>query len=293
MNALALVLIAASCFLAAGGGLGGGALLVPIYLVVAKLEAHQAIGLSNFTICAGALASFFVNVCRQHPTRPGSIIDWNMVLMLEPLTVLGAMVGGYVNKVQPPWLTTLVLGALLCIMSGVLGRKARQQMLVERHAREAQRNCTGTQASLRSPIWVHTITNASTANTTELAVVRVNSTSSLESDKEDDVFEDAPLLASAKSPPQSTVPKPATSRTSTVEEQLDLMLGLSAESTSTALPPAAEPAPNRLRCVQQQQHLHMEPPNCLAAGQPQRAQHGAPTWCLALLLLLVGGMLVL
>lgn len=146
MDGLTLALIAASCFLAAGGGLGGGALLVPIYLVVAKLEAHQAIGLSNLTICAGALASFFINVRRQHPTRPGFIINWNMVLMLEPLTVLGAMVGGYVNKVQPPWLTTLVLGVLLCIMAVVLGRKARQQMLVERHAREAQHThaATGT-----------------------------------------------------------------------------------------------------------------------------------------------------
>lgn len=142
---LTIVLVAASCFLAAGGGLGGGALLVPIYLVVAKLEAHQAIGLSNFTICCGALASFFINVWRKHPTRPGAtMINWGLVMMLEPLTVLGAMVGGYVNKVQPPWLTTILLGVLLCIMAGLLARKWWSQTLSERHARESRQRSTGT-----------------------------------------------------------------------------------------------------------------------------------------------------
>lgn len=144
MGALTTLLVAASCFLAAGGGLGGGALLVPIYLVVAKLEAHQAIGLSNFTICCGALASFLINVRRTHPSRPGrSIIDWSMVLMLEPLTVLGAMVGGYVNKVQPPWLTTILLGVLLCVMAAVLARKWWSQTIVERRTRQEQHNATG------------------------------------------------------------------------------------------------------------------------------------------------------
>ncbi len=100
MNPVVLLLVAVSCCMAAGGGMGGGALLVPIFLVVAQLEARTAIGLSNVTICCGALASFLINIQRRHPHKRAPLIDWSMVLMLEPLTVLGALVGGYVNKVR-------------------------------------------------------------------------------------------------------------------------------------------------------------------------------------------------
>ncbi len=92
--------------------------------------------------------------------------------MLEPLTVLGALVGGYVNKVrvgggavqgvlwyslggscfpksnfvsaavttnhtqvQPPWLTTLLLGVLLLALTGAVARKAHQQLRAERALR--------------------------------------------------------------------------------------------------------------------------------------------------------------
>lgn len=36
---------------------------------------------------------------------------------MEPSTILGALIGGYINKVLPAWLTTVLLGALLTFIT--------------------------------------------------------------------------------------------------------------------------------------------------------------------------------
>ena len=56
--------------------------------------------LSNVTILSGACASFLFNVgrCRAHSRRP--LIDWDLILIMEPTTIIGALLGSYLNKVR-------------------------------------------------------------------------------------------------------------------------------------------------------------------------------------------------
>jgi hypothetical protein len=42
---------------------------------------------------------------------------------MEPMTIVGALVGGILNKVLPLWTTTVLLCALLWAMSAKLWRK--------------------------------------------------------------------------------------------------------------------------------------------------------------------------
>jgi uncharacterized membrane protein YfcA len=52
-------------------------------------------------------------VQRQHPLREKPLIAYEVALMMEPMTMLGALVGTLLNKVCPGWLITLLLVLLL------------------------------------------------------------------------------------------------------------------------------------------------------------------------------------
>lgn len=68
--------------LAAGGGIGGGAIYMPLYMTVGGFAAAQAVALSNLTILGGALANIVLNVQRPHPHVPGRpLIDWTLILV--------------------------------------------------------------------------------------------------------------------------------------------------------------------------------------------------------------------
>ncbi len=69
-------------------------------LLVAGFPAKYAVALSNFTIVGGAVANLFFNINRRHSFKPKPLIDWDLILVMEPSTILGAVIGGYLNKVN-------------------------------------------------------------------------------------------------------------------------------------------------------------------------------------------------
>ena len=54
--------------------------------------------MSNFTILGGAIANTMWNAFRRHPERPGPLIDWDLILAMEPLTIFGAVFGSLLSK---------------------------------------------------------------------------------------------------------------------------------------------------------------------------------------------------
>lgn len=69
------------------------------YVIPAGFPAKYAVALSNFTIVGGAVANLFFNINRRHSFKPKPLIDWDLILVMEPSTILGAVIGGYLNKV--------------------------------------------------------------------------------------------------------------------------------------------------------------------------------------------------
>jgi hypothetical protein len=61
---------------------------------------------------------------RRHPTADRPLIDWDLIMVMEPMTILGAVLGGFLNKLLPVWQTTVLLTLLLAFMSYELWRKA-------------------------------------------------------------------------------------------------------------------------------------------------------------------------
>ncbi|KAF0686346.1 Aste57867_21848 [Aphanomyces stellatus] len=99
-------------------GLGGGGLLVPIYIVVGGLNPKFAIPLSKATIFGGALATFYGNFRHKHPhasRRP--VIDYALAAMMEPPTLIGTIFGVMANTVCPAWLILALLVSLIVFVT--------------------------------------------------------------------------------------------------------------------------------------------------------------------------------
>jgi len=116
-HVVGIALACVGLMLAAGGGIGGGGILVPIYILVMHFSPKHGIPLSNVTILGGAIANNYFNVWKRHPDpqvkRP--MIDYDLVLLMEPPTIAGAVLGSILNKILPSYIITtllvLVLGA--------------------------------------------------------------------------------------------------------------------------------------------------------------------------------------
>lgn len=99
--------------IAAGGGIGGGGILVPIYILVMGFTPKHAIPLSNITVFGGAIANVFLNTKKRHPLADRPLVDWDLILVMEPLTIAGALIGAFLNKVLPETFLVTMLVVLL------------------------------------------------------------------------------------------------------------------------------------------------------------------------------------
>mmetsp|Transcript_16709 Transcript_16709/g.25240 ORF Transcript_16709/g.25240 Transcript_16709/m.25240 type:complete len:562 (-) Transcript_16709:41-1726(-) len=99
--------------IAAGGGIGGGGILVPIYILVMGFSPKHAIPLSNITVFGGAVANTLLNASKRHPLADRPLVDWDLILVMEPLTIGGALLGAFLNKVLPDAFIVVMLVVLL------------------------------------------------------------------------------------------------------------------------------------------------------------------------------------
>uniref|UniRef100_A0A7S3K149 Uncharacterized protein n=1 Tax=Aureoumbra lagunensis TaxID=44058 RepID=A0A7S3K149_9STRA len=99
--------------IAAGGGIGGGGMLVPIYVLVLGFEPKFAIPLSNVTVLGGAITNVLMNAAKRHPLADRPLVDWDLLILMEPLTLAGALAGGFINKLAPEIVLTVMLVILL------------------------------------------------------------------------------------------------------------------------------------------------------------------------------------
>ena len=111
-----LVFSVLGLLIAAGGGIGGGGILVPIFILVMHFSPKHAIPLSNVTVLGGGIANCILNAGKRHPrsdavSRP--LVDWDIILVMEPLTIAGALLGAMLNKVLPETLLAFMLVLLL------------------------------------------------------------------------------------------------------------------------------------------------------------------------------------
>ncbi len=111
-DVLSAVLALLCVIFASAGSIGGGGLLVPLFVLISHLG-RNAIPLSKATIMGGAIMNAFLRWSARHPTVDRPLIAFDVAVMFEPPTLVGTVIGVTLNTLCPQWLVTVCLVALL------------------------------------------------------------------------------------------------------------------------------------------------------------------------------------
>lgn len=133
------ILVTLGLMIAASGGIGGGGMLVPLYILVMGFHPKNAIALSNFTIVGSSVTNIIMNLSKRHPDADRPLVDWDLILVMEPLTMAGAISGAFASKLLPDWLLTIMLVILLAFTTYETLKKGLSQFTKETRAFEDQR----------------------------------------------------------------------------------------------------------------------------------------------------------
>lgn len=85
------VTVTLGLLVAAAGGIGGGGILVPLLILVYGFAPKYAVPLSNFTIVGSSITNMVLNIPKRHPDCDRPLVDWDLILVMEPLTMAGAV----------------------------------------------------------------------------------------------------------------------------------------------------------------------------------------------------------
>lgn len=88
---LGTFLVSIGLLIAASGGIGGGGILVPLFILIFEFGPKHAVALSNFCILATSITNVVINLPKRHPHANRPLVDWDLILVMEPLTMGGAV----------------------------------------------------------------------------------------------------------------------------------------------------------------------------------------------------------
>lgn len=107
----AIVVVIISMF-ANAGGLGAGAVIIPVYVFIYGFYVTDSIPLSKITIFAGAISNImFIWNDRRPQMKSRFLISYEMAATMIPLLLCGTMIGVYLSKLLP----ALVITVCLCL----------------------------------------------------------------------------------------------------------------------------------------------------------------------------------
>jgi Sulfite exporter TauE/SafE len=118
--------------LGASGGTGGGGIVVPIYILVIGLPIQAAIPIGAFTVFGGALACTSLNWSRRHPLADRVLIDWDLILVMEPLMLVGTLLGTLFHRLLSEKILVVLLVLLLSVTAHTTLSKAMRMYLAEK-----------------------------------------------------------------------------------------------------------------------------------------------------------------
>lgn len=99
--------------LALSAGIGGGGLYVPLLMIMLGFTAHEATGLSQALLTGGASSTLVYNMRQRHPSGNKPMIDYDLVLVMGPNLLIGALIGSALNIAAPSWFILVLLTTIL------------------------------------------------------------------------------------------------------------------------------------------------------------------------------------
>jgi len=104
-----IILTIISAF-ANAGGIGGGAIIVPVFIFLFDFMTAESIPLSKATIFAGAIMNIAMIINKKHPKNPTEpLIDFALASIMLPLLLSATMIGVIMTKSFPPIIIVVLL----------------------------------------------------------------------------------------------------------------------------------------------------------------------------------------
>jgi len=165
---LTIIAIFVGAFIAAGGGLGGGGIFVPVYIILLRFDAKSAAALSQATIFGGSMVNLYMNFRQSHPNRKHRpLTDFNTILILEPMLLGGTVIGVLLNQILPDPLILICLLLVLTIALYRMVKKGRSQWKKENEEKARVSAMSVTAATVNEA--VDERSTSTTANRTSLS----------------------------------------------------------------------------------------------------------------------------
>jgi len=111
---------------AAGGGIGGGGLYVPLLMIVIGFDAKEAVPVSQGCIVGAAIAHLILNAPKKHPLKDLPVVDYAALLVLEPMLLTGSIFGVMLNGMLPSIAILIILVVVLSLGSFKTAKRAKR-----------------------------------------------------------------------------------------------------------------------------------------------------------------------
>ena len=111
--------------LANAGGIGGGGLVIPCFIVFFYFDERETVAMAALANAEAALIRFVLNFKDRHPEKKQTMIDYDLVIMMLPLALLGSILGIIINELLPALLVIILLTSWLAYVFKNILIKAR------------------------------------------------------------------------------------------------------------------------------------------------------------------------
>ncbi|KAG6698520.1 hypothetical protein I3842_08G024100 [Carya illinoinensis] len=99
------------------GGVGGGGIFVPMLSLIIGFDPKSATAISKCMIMGAAFSTVSFDFKLRHPQLDMPVIDYDLVLLIQPMLMLGISIGVAFNVVFADWMVTVLLIFLFIVIS--------------------------------------------------------------------------------------------------------------------------------------------------------------------------------
>uniref|UniRef100_A0A453QTL4 Sulfite exporter TauE/SafE family protein n=1 Tax=Aegilops tauschii subsp. strangulata TaxID=200361 RepID=A0A453QTL4_AEGTS len=108
-------------------------------------------------IMGAAVSTVYCNLKLKHPTLDMPVIDYDLVLLIQPMLMLGVSIGVICNVIFPDWLVTVLLIILFIVTSTKAFLKAietwkKETIIITEAAKQSEQTTAGLDAASPSEI---------------------------------------------------------------------------------------------------------------------------------------------
>ncbi|EAR87541.1 sulfite exporter TauE/SafE (macronuclear) [Tetrahymena thermophila SB210] len=120
------------------GGLGGGIVKVPMLMLMLNYQTKVATFISYCILFGSCLANSTLLIFKKHPLLDKPIIDYNIVLMINPMVLLGTNIGIFLNILLPEIAAGILFICFLILISPYMFKKGLNLYRLKKEQQKCQ-----------------------------------------------------------------------------------------------------------------------------------------------------------